>query len=75
MIRENAALNAIEQVLDIKLERQFCCGKYRIDGYDPVSKVAYEIHEVSHKWTVEYDKKREEEIKSILGCEFKIITV
>lgn len=46
--RENGALSAIEQVLGIKLERQyFVCG-FRIDGYCKDTNTAYEIDEPQH---------------------------
>ncbi len=77
-IREKAALDTIEQLLHVKLIRQyFVCDKYRIDGYDPVNNIAYEVDEEQH-FTSRHqvaDRKREEEIRSELGCEFVRIKV
>lgn len=77
-IREKAALDTIEQLLHVKLIRQyFVCDKYRIDGYDPINNIAYEIDEEQH-FTSRHqvaDRKREEEIRSELGCEFVRIKV
>ncbi|EIT0701901.1 hypothetical protein L1G94_001383 [Escherichia coli] len=77
-VRENAALAAIEQVLGVNLERQYpACGKYRIDGYDPVNNIAYEIDEEQHCTpnSIDSDRIREEEIKAELGCRFVRIKV
>lgn len=77
-IREKAALDTIEQLLHVKLIRQYyVCDKYRIDGYDPVNNIAYEIDEEQH-FTSRHqaaDRKREEEIRKELGCEFVRIKV
>ena len=70
---EYGALAAIEQVLNTPLIRQFKVGDYRIDGYDPENNIAYEIDEPHHNFQVDEDLKREEFIKSKLGCEFKRI--
>lgn len=77
-IRGKAVLDTIEQLLHIKLIRQyFVCDKYRIDGYDPVNNIAYEVDEEQH-FTSRHqaaDRKREEEIRNELGCEFVRIKV
>ncbi|HAY0539077.1 TPA: hypothetical protein JS341_001719 [Escherichia coli] len=75
---ENVSLKTIEQIKGIKLLRQYSvCGKYRIDGYDPVNNVAYEIDERHHftPQQMDADRIREEEIKAVLGCEFIRIRV
>ena len=75
--REKDCLATIEQVLGITLEKQFSVGKYKIDGYDIVNKVAYEIDEAQHK-SVKHqqtDREREAYIYSILGCTFKRIAI
>jgi hypothetical protein len=76
-IREESALQAIEQVLNINLERQFQVGDYRIDGYCKETKTAYEIDEPQHKTPKNKtaDKEREDFIISKLGCTFKRITL
>lgn len=75
---ENVALKTIEQIKGVKLIYQYyVCGKYRIDGYDPVNNVAYEIDERHHftPQQMDADRIREEEIKAALGCEFIRIRV
>lgn len=75
--KEKIVLSTIEQLLGIKLERQYRVGQYRIDGYDPVNNVAYEIDEEHHnsESAKKRDKDRENFIKSELGCTFKRIDV
>lgn len=77
-VREKAALTTIEQLQGVKLIRQYpVLGKYRIDGYDPVNNIAYEIDEEQHftPQHMEADRIREKEIKAALGCEFVRIRV
>lgn len=77
-LRENAALATIEQLLGVKLLRQYhVLGKYRIDGYDPVNNIAYEIDEEQHLTmrNIKADRIREEEIKEAIGCKFVRIYV
>ena len=74
-LEEEAALKTIEQLLNVSLERQYTVGSFRIDGYDKVNKIAYEIDEGQHKYSVEQDKEREAFIKSKLGCTFVRIDV
>lgn len=77
-IREKAALDTIEQLLGIKLVRQYSVlGRYRIDGYDSVNNVAYEIDEEQHftPQHMDADRIREKNIKDVLGCEFVRIRV
>ena len=71
-IREKAALDTIEQLLGVKLKRQYRVGKYRIDGYDSINNVAYEIDEEQHftPQHMDADKVREKEIFNKLGCKF-----
>ena len=75
--KESAALSTIEQLLSIKLNRQFLVGAYRVDGYDEINNVAYEIDENYHKKTQQRikDKDREREIKRVLNCSFVRIKV
>lgn len=77
-IREKTALTTIEQLQGVKLIRQYpVLGKYRIDGYDPVNNIAYEIDEEQH-FTLQHmeaDRIREKEIKTVLGCKFVRIRV
>ena len=77
MDKEDAALSAIEQVLMIKLRRQYVVGDYRIDGYDQENNVAYEVDEGHHKTTANYakDKRRESKIKDMIGCRFVRVAV
>lgn len=51
-------------------------GKYAlIDLYYPQIKLAIEIDEKRHKNTIKADKKREKEIRKILGCKFYHIDI
>ena len=63
-------MKTIEQLLGVTLIRQFRVLKYRIDGYDPVSNIAYEIDEPAHKQRVAHDIKRQKEIENVIGCTF-----
>lgn len=49
---------------------QYTVFKYRIDLYFIDYKIAIECDEFDHKYQKEYDKKREDEIKNALKCEF-----
>ena len=75
--REEIALITIEQLLNVKLVRQFEVAGYRIDGYDPVNNVAYEIDESHHNGinAKKSDHIREKVIEKELGCTFKRITI
>lgn len=73
--KEKIALDTIEQVLNIKLKRQFHVLGYRIDGYDPVNNVAYEIDESHHKHQVTDDMIRQRRIENELGCRFVRVKV
>ncbi|MFA5070711.1 MAG: endonuclease domain-containing protein [Patescibacteria group bacterium] len=54
------------QVLGYKFRRQYSVGYFVIDFYCPKLKLAIEVDGLSHftKDTIEYDKRREEYIKS-----------
>ena len=75
--REHGALCAIEQLLGVKLIRQFKVLSYYIDGYDKKNNIAYEIDEAHHKSRkgIESDCKREKDIRFLLDCEFIRISV
>lgn len=76
--QELIALTTIEQLQGVKLIRQYSVlGKYRIDGYDPVNNIAYEIDEKHHftPQQIDADRIREREIKAELGCEFVRIRI
>ena len=75
--REKDCLSTIEQILGIVLIRQFPVLKYRIDGYDVLNKIAYEIDEYHHKSksSAKKDIKRENLIKKELGCTFKRVII
>ncbi|EHM8597980.1 Rha family transcriptional regulator [Escherichia coli] len=72
---EKIALNTIEQVLGINLIRQYRVLNYRIDGYDPVNNIAYEIDEPEHQYKKEQDEIRQRRIENELGCKFVRIKV
>ena len=70
--RERDCLATIEQVLNIKLLRQYAVGNYRIDGYDQLTKTAYEIDEDQHLSLnhSQADDERQTYIQTHLGCKF-----
>lgn len=71
------AIDTIEQLLGIKLIRQFQVGGFRIDGYDADNKVAYEIDEEQHnsKKHSQHDVLRQKFIEEQLQCKFVRIKV
>jgi hypothetical protein len=74
-LQEESALKTIEQLLGTPLIRQFKVGRYRIDGYDNINNIAYEIDEPQHGSITNMiaDEKRENEIKAKLNCIFRRI--
>lgn len=54
---------------------EFRVGKYRLDYYFPEYSIVVEYDENKHKYYLEQDKKREEEVKKILGNEVKFVRV
>lgn len=70
--RESAALLTIEQIKGITLNRQFSVLGYRVDGYDEINNVAYEIDENHHKKTQHRakDGDRQRAIIAALNCDF-----
>ena len=75
IICQEGCLKTIEQLLGVTLIREFSCPPYRIDGYDQINNIAYEIDEAQHSKTrkSQEDKIRQEYISAILGCTFKRI--
>ena len=70
---EDSFFNRLEDTLDvigIELCRQYPILGYRIDGYIEDLKIAIEYDEEQHKYTVEEDREREQEISKKKGCEF-----
>ena len=76
-MQEKAALATIEQVLQIKLIKQYRVGKYRIDGYDAENNIAYEIDEAHHRTRENrvLDAQRQLFIEEKIGCKFIRIKV
>lgn len=74
-IAEEVSLKTIEQVLKVKLIRQYPCLHYYIDGYDLTNKIIYEIDGAEHRLKIEEDIKRESEITKVLNCTFVRIKV
>lgn len=81
-VREDTALSTIEQLMRVKLEREYMVNVnnkiYRLDGYDMENNIAYEIddsyHFINGELRVEC-VKRQEDIESYLGCKFVRIKV
>lgn len=69
-LQERAALAAVEQVLGVTLIKQYKVGRYRVDGYDPVNQVAYEVDEPRHRYQIAQDAVRQAVIERELGCRF-----
>lgn len=71
-LKEDIALSVIEQLLGVKLIRQYNVGGYRIDGYDKKNNIAYEVDEGQHriKSHIKSDKIRQKYIESEIGCKF-----
>lgn len=67
---EDRILDIIEKNENIILLRQFCIGKKRLDGYNPITNTVYEIDEWHHKYQRVQDIIRENEIKEKLKCNF-----
>lgn len=69
-LKEESALKTIEQLLGVTLIRQYSVLGYRVDGYDSVNNIAYEIDERGHKYAVKKDATRQYKIEKILKCTF-----
>lgn len=69
-LQEEASLKTIEQLLGIKLIRQYKVLNYRLDGYDPDTNTAYEIDEPEHRYKLAKDAERQQKIEAVLGCKF-----
>ncbi|WP_251366614.1 DUF559 domain-containing protein [Escherichia coli] len=67
---EHGALCMYEQLIGVKLIRQYKVLEYRIDGYDPVNNIAVEIDEGHHKGQEASDAIRQRRIEEALGCTF-----
>ncbi len=74
-IAEEASLKTIEQILGIKLIRQYPCAQYRLDGYDVVNNIAYEVDGGEHFSKSAEDAQRELEITAVLNCSFVRVKV
>ena len=76
--REVTALLVIEQLIGTTLIRQYPVLDYKLDGYDKINKVAYEIDEEGHfknGFLHTRCEKRQQEIEDFLGCTFVRIKV
>lgn len=69
-LQEEASLKTIEQLLGVKLIRQYKVLSYRLDGYDPDTNTAYEIDEPAHRSKTKQDSIRQSKIENVLGCKF-----
>lgn len=69
-LQEEASLKTIEQLLGVKLIRQYKVLNYRLDGYDPDTNTAYEIDEPEHRYKLAKDAERQQKIEAVLGCKF-----
>lgn len=71
---ETLLLNIVETILNIKLERQYYCAGYFVDGYDIHNNIVYEIDEFFHYLKNEElrpkDLLRQKRITGALKCNF-----
>lgn len=70
---EDSFFNDLEDALNelgVELDKQYHVSDYFIDGYLPEYKLAIEYDEEQHKYNVEEDMRRENEIAQELGCGF-----
>lgn len=71
---ETQILNYIEQILNIKIQRQCKIAGYFLDGYCPERNLAFEVDEKGHYdidgKLYEDDIIRQQEIQKELGCNF-----
>lgn len=76
-VQEKTALDTIEQLLNIKLIRQYYIDGFKIDGYDDINNVAYEIDEKHHNnaRNGKHDMLRQKYIEQKLNCRFIRIKV
>jgi hypothetical protein len=75
---ETAILDALESDTRTKICRQFAvcvdkCTTYHLDGYSLESNTAYEVYEAGHAYTLARDVSRENAIREVLGCGFRIV--
>jgi hypothetical protein len=75
--KERASLETIEQLLGVELTYQYPVLGYRVDGYDTLNNIAYEVDEPQHlsgrAWLD--DLHRQREIEKHIGCSFVRIAV
>ena len=69
---EKEILDLIEEILNIKIERQYNIIGYRLDGYCKELNLAIEVDELHHNYqsNIKKDKIRQQNIENILGCQF-----
>lgn len=69
---EHVALDVIEQILGIKLIRQYRVLNYSVDGYHEETNTVYEIDEEYHSTVAQrmLDSPRQKAIEEELGCTF-----
>lgn len=72
--------NKISNILDINIQHALNGGEYHIkelgywvDGYDINNNVVYEFYERYHKYSIERNLRRENEIKEHLNCDLVVI--
>lgn len=66
--KERIAIKVLEAVLGRPVLKQFKCGKYKIDAYDPITNTCYEFDEEHHKYQKFKDLKRQKFIEHKLKC-------
>lgn len=72
--KERFFLNKVENILNLKIHRQFPIHGYFIDGYIPELKLAFEFDEIQNHKDNKKDIQRQQEIEKVLDCCFFRVT-
>lgn len=67
-------LNNVENILNLKIHRQFSISGYFIDGYIPELNLAFEFDEIRNDTDYKKDLQRQKEIQKELNCAFFRVT-
>jgi very-short-patch-repair endonuclease len=72
--KERFFLNEVENILNLKIHRQFPVHGYFIDGYIPELKLAFEFDGMQNHKNSKKDFQRQQEIEKVLDCCFFRVT-
>lgn len=71
---ERSFLNEVENILGLKIYRQFKVCGYFVDGYIPDLNIVFEFDEIVNHTNKDEDDYRQKEIESLLNCYFFRVT-